>query len=144
MGRNNQTFRTLFTSRSEEYSTPSEFFGKLDEEFHFTLDPCASYSNHKCSEWFSKAEDGLNRSWARHRVFMNPPYGRKIHLWMKKAYEESLAGTLVVALVHARTDTVWFHEWVYGKAELRFVRGRLHFSGMTRAPFPSMLAIYGR
>jgi site-specific DNA-methyltransferase (adenine-specific) len=74
---------------------------------------------------------------------MNPPYGKHISDWMKKAYHESLKGATVVCLVHSRTDTRWFHNWVYGKAEIRFVKGRLKFGdGKGSAPFPSMIAIY--
>ena len=76
-------------------------------------------------------------------VWCNPPYGKDICKWVKKAYESSLEGATVVMLIHARTDTKWFHEWVYHKAELRFVRGRIKFGGsMNNAPFPSMIAIY--
>ena len=79
-----------------------------------------------------------------YRVFCNPPYGRNIGKWVEKAYTESQKpNTLVVMLIHARTDTRWFHNWVYGKAEIRFIKGRLKFGGQkNNAPFPSMVVVY--
>lgn len=135
--------KTLYSSRSEEWGTPQDFFDKLNAEFHFTLDPCANKKNHKCKKYFTKKDDGLAHDWSDDVVFMNPPYGKEIKRWMEKAYLTSLAGGTVVALVHSRTDTRWFHNWVYGKAELRFVKGRLKFQGnKNSAPFPSLVAIY--
>ena len=79
-----------------------------------------------------------------HNVFCNPPYAREIAKWVKKAYEESLKpNTLVVMLIPARTDTAYFHDFIYHKAEIRFVRGRLHFNESKQgAPFPSMVVIF--
>ena len=83
--------------------------------------------------------DGLKQEWVG-VCWCNPPYGRGIGKWMKKAAE---ASAIVVCLVPARTDTKWFHEWVLNRAEIRFIRGRLHFNGSKNsAPFPSMLVIY--
>lgn len=134
----------LYSSRSEEWPTPREFFVALDAEFHFTLDPCAAPDNAKCQRYFTKEQDGLRQCWRRHRVFCNPPYGRMMWLWARKCFEASREGALVVLLAHARTDTRWFHDWVYGKAtEIRFVKGRLKFgNGTQSAPFPSLVAIY--
>lgn len=135
---------TLYSSRSEEWPTPQAFFALLDREFRFTLDPCATRINAKCHHYFSRKQNGLAQDWQRHRVFCNPPYGRDMRAWAHKCYEASCRGALVVLLAHARTDTRWFHEWVYGKAaEIRFVRGRLRFGdGRQSAPFPSLVAIY--
>jgi phage N-6-adenine-methyltransferase len=135
---------SLYSSRSEEWPTPSSFFEKLDEEFNFTLDPCATARNAKCARYFTKRENGLMHSWGSHRVFCNPPYGKTMREWARKCHEASQLGALVVLLAHARTDTRWFHDWVYGKAaEIRFVRGRLRFGdGKQSAPFPSMVAIF--
>lgn len=135
---------TLYSCRSEEWPTPQSFFDTLDEEFHFTLDPCATRRNAKCTVFFSKRQNGLLQDWSRHRVFCNPPYGRFMRDWTRKCFEASQSGALVVLLAHARTDTRWFHDWVYGKAaELRFVRGRLRFGdGRQSAPFPSLVAVY--
>ncbi|MCO5792816.1 MAG: adenine methyltransferase [Blastomonas sp.] len=133
----------LYSSRSEEWSTPPAFFADLHAEFSFTLDPCSTRQNAKCPTFYTKAENGLSQDWGTHSVFCNPPYGRTIGEWVRKCYEASLQGATVVLLVHARTDTRFFHDWVYGKAELRFVRGRLKFGdGKQSAPFPSLVAVY--
>jgi phage N-6-adenine-methyltransferase len=135
---------SLYSSRSEEWPTPRDFFDQLNEEFRFTLDPCATSKNAKCRTYFTKKDDGLARDWGFHVVFCNPPYGKCMRDWARKCYEASRAGAIVVLLAHARTDTRWFHDWVYGKAEqIRFIRGRLKFGdGRQSAPFPSLVAIY--
>jgi site-specific DNA-methyltransferase (adenine-specific) len=135
----------LFSSNSNEWATPKEFFRALDAEFHFNLDPCATESNAKCKRFYTIEDDGLARSWGGARVFCNPPYGRELHKWVKKCYEESRnPDTLVVMLIPARTDTSYFHEYIYHKAkEIRFIRGRLHFNESKQgAPFPSMVVIF--
>lgn len=133
----------LYSSRSEEWATPADFFAALDDEFGFTLDPCATRLNAKCRTFYTKDDNGLVQDWGQHSVFCNPPYGRDIGEWAKKCFLAAKAGATVVLLVHARTDTRYFHDWIYGKAELRFVRGRLKFGdGTQSAPFPSLLAIY--
>jgi site-specific DNA-methyltransferase (adenine-specific) len=135
--------QALYSSRTDEWPTPQHFFSRLHEEFNFTLDACATARNAKCRLYFTRAEDGLKQNWARHRVFCNPSYGRTMRDWARKCYESSQRGALVVLLAHPRTDTRWFHDWVYGKSELRFVRGRLKFGdGTQSAPFPSMVAIF--
>lgn len=140
---NEQTLKTLFSSKEESWATPTSFFAELDKEFHFTLDPCASAENHKCEKYFTKEQDGLKQDWKGYRVFCNPPYGRDIKRWVQKCHEESKHCPLIVMLVFARTDTQWFHDYVYGKAELRFIKGRLHFGdSKNAAPAPSMLVIY--
>lgn len=133
----------LYSSRTDEWPTPQAFFDALDAEFGFTLDPCASPGNTKCQTYFTQEDDGLKQDWGRHRVFCNPPYGKTMREWARKCYEASQAGATIVLLAHSRTDTRWFHEWVYGKAEIRFVKGRLKFGdGTQSAPFPSMVAIF--
>jgi site-specific DNA-methyltransferase (adenine-specific) len=136
--------QALYSSRSEEWPTPQSFFSLLHKEFGFTLDPCATRDNAKCSRYFTKKQNGLMRSWGTHVVFCNPPYGTTMRDWACKCYQASRGGATVVLLAHARTDTRWFHDWVYGKAaEIRFVRGRLKFGdGKQSAPFPSMIAIF--
>src|SRR6266498_3450640 len=103
-----------------------------------------SAKNAKCQTFFTKEDDGLKQDWENHRVFCNPPYGRTMREWARKCYEASQRGALVVLLAHARTDTRWFQDWVFGRAhEIRFVRGRLKFGdGTQSAPFPSMIAIF--
>ncbi|MBO6045229.1 MAG: hypothetical protein J6P69_05205 [Bacteroidales bacterium] len=135
----------LFQSRSDEWATPLEKYAALHAEFHFNLDPCASDANHKCPDYYTKEDDGLTKDWGGRRVFCNPPYGREIGKWVKKCYEEAKKpGTTVVALLPARTDTAYFHDYIYGKArEIRFVRGRLHFNeSKSAAPFPSMIVVF--
>jgi site-specific DNA-methyltransferase (adenine-specific) len=134
----------LFSSASHEWPTPNDFFKLLDNEFHFDLDPCATHENAKCKKYFTKDNDGLRQSWETHIVFCNPPYGKDMRAWAQKCWDASISGATVVLLAHSRTDTRWFHDWVYNKAaEIRFVRGRLRFGdGKQSAPFPSMVAIF--
>lgn len=130
-----------FSSATDLWSTPQDFYDNLNKEFKFNLDPCSSDSNHKTARYFTRDQDGLSKSWRHDRVFMNPPYGREIGKWMEKAATED---ALVVCLVPARTDTRWWHEWVIGTgAEVRFIKGRLKFGGSKNsAPFPSAVVIY--
>lgn len=137
--------KVLFSSASAEWATPPDFFAELDDEFHFTIDPCCTHGNAKCAKHYTAAEDGLAQDWGGETVFCNPPYGRAIGSWVKKCWEESQKpGTVVVLLIPSRTDTAYFHDYILGKAELRFIRGRLKFGGAKcGAPFPSLLAVYG-
>lgn len=136
----------MFSSKAMDWETPQAFFDQLDSEFHFTLDPCADKYNHKCDFYFTKDENGLVQSWRGHTVFCNPPYGRAIKDWVIKCSEESgHPGTTIVLLIPARTDTAYFHDYIYQKpnVEIRFLRGRLKFgSGKNCAPFPSMVVIF--
>jgi len=134
----------LFSSETDQWATPTEVFAELDREFHFDLDPCADESNHKCTRFYTKEDDGLKQPWAGSRVFCNPPYGRSIGQWVKKAYEEGhRENTLVVLLIPARTDTRYFHDYILHRAEIRFIPGRLKFgNAKNSAPFPSMVVIY--
>ena len=135
----------LYVCNSYEWTTPQELFDKLNDEFHFTLDPCSTDENAKCRKHYTKEQDGLKQDWTGETVFCNPPYGRtEVSKWCRKCYEHSCSdGGAAVMLLFAKTDTAWFHDWVYGKAELRFIRGRIKFGGaMYNAPFPSMIVIY--
>ena len=137
--------KVLFSSENEVWATPQDFFDKLNQEFDFNLDPCALPENAKCSKFFTPAENGLIQDWGGAKVFCNPPYGRKIIDWVRKCYEESKKpDTTVVMLIPARTDTRYFHDYIYHKAkEIRFIRGRLKFGGSKNAaPFPSMVVIF--
>ena len=133
-----------YSSKTNEWSTPQDFFDELDKEFNFTLDPCATSENAKCTKYFTVEDDGLKQDWSNDIVFMNPPYGRDIKYWIKKAYEESLNGATVVCLIPARTDTTYWHNYIFGKADdIRFIKGRLKFGGSKNpAPFPSAIIIY--
>jgi len=131
-----------FSSKSNEWYTPIHFYNKLDKEFNFTLDPCCTKDSAKCKKFYTKDDDGLSKDWSNEIVFMNPPYGREIKYWIKKAYDESLKGALVVCLIPARTDTAYWHDYCM-KGTIRFIRGRLKFSNKNSAPFPSAVVIFG-
>ncbi|MEN6387223.1 MAG: DNA N-6-adenine-methyltransferase [Phycisphaerales bacterium] len=159
----------LFSSERQDWETPQEFYEKLNQEFNFDIDVCATAENAKCKNYFSPEQDGLTQVWEwEGTCWMNPPYGnaeypckpnckkmickkRGYHIaeyvpgisdWIRKAYESSLYGATVVCLVPARTDTEWWHEYCM-KGEIRFVRGRLKFVGAkAAAPFPSAVVIF--
>lgn len=131
--------RGLFSSATDMWETPQNFFDELDKEFHFSCDVCATRENAKCAKFYTPEQDGLKQTWGG-VCWMNPPYGREIGKWVKKASESNAT---VVCLLPARTDTRWFHDYIYGKAEIRFVRGRLKFGGSKNsAPFPSMVVVF--
>ena len=135
----------MFSSETDLWSTPQGFFDSLHKEFNFTLDPCATPDNAKCEKYFTKEIDGLKQNWGGETVFCNPPYGRAIKEWVKKCYEESLKpNTTIVMLIPARTDTTYFHDYIYHKAkEIIFVKGRLKFGdSRNSAPFPSMVVVF--
>lgn len=134
----------MMSSNTDQWATPQSFFDELNKEFNFGLDLCADDTNHKCKTYFNTYTDGLSIDWAEHThlgaFWMNPPYGREIGKWVKKAAESNC---LIVGLLPARTDTKWFHDYIYGKAEIRFIKGRLKFGdAKNSAPFPSMLVIW--
>ena len=133
----------MWSSATDDWSTPQNIFDTLDREFNFTLDPCATPENAKCKLFYTKKENGLAQSWVGHSVFMNPPYGREIGDWVRKAWLSSEnAETKVVCLLPARTDTTWFHKYCV-KGEIWFIKGRLKFGGSKNsAPFPSMIVIF--
>ena len=122
----------LFTSGAVHWSTPRELYSALDAEFHFTDDPCPLHGT----------EDGLGREWGS-STFVNPPYGKAIVAWVKKALDESQKGKLVVCLIPSRTDTRWWHDYVMRATEIRFLKGRLKFGGSkSAAPFPSAVVVF--
>lgn len=132
----------MFSSKTDQWETPQDFFDQLNKEFHFTLDVCALPENAKCVDYYTPEQDGLSMPWTG-VCWCNPPYGRQIGQWVRRALFASVSGATVVMLLPARTDTRWFHEYIYGKAEIRFVKGRLKFGGADNAaPFPSMVVIY--
>lgn len=142
--------QALLSSKKMDYCTPQEFYDQLDAEFHFVLDAAASVESAKCPVYYTPETDGLKKSWdvsGGGAVFCNPPYGREIGKWVRKAYDESKNGMTIVLLIPARTDTSYFHDYIYGVAEIRFLRGRLHFTDESGkryppAPFPSMVVVY--
>ena len=137
----------LMTSDKNYWETPQTFFDELNKEFNFTLDVASTHENAKTKNYFTIESDGLSNKWEGN-VFCNPPYGKEISLWVKKAYEESLTNNgVIVLLLPARTDTRYWHDYIFGKAkEIRFLKGRLKFElngeAKQSAPFPSAVIIY--
>jgi site-specific DNA-methyltransferase (adenine-specific) len=132
-----------YNGNGRHWETPPEIFDPLNDEFAFTLDPCATPANAKCPLFFTEAQNGLEQDWTGHRVFMNPPYGREVYAWTLKA---RTSGALVVGLLPATTDLRWWHEDVVGRAELRWIRGRVRFltGGAYRASgfFASVVVVW--
>jgi len=142
---NKATQQVLFSSKTGEWSTPQDFFDKLNWRFGpFDLDPCATVHNTKCANFYTEAEDGLSKDWSGHKVFVNPPYGKGIDKWIEKAYNESMnESTRVVMLIPARTDTKYWHKYVMKAKEIHFIKGRLKFGHSTNsAPFPSAVVVF--
>jgi len=140
---NKQSTQVMFSSKSDEWSTPNELFVKLDRHWGFTLDPCASDDNHKCEKYYTIETDGLAQSWEGETAFVNPPYG-DIKAWVKKCHDETKDGkAIAVLLIPSRTDTRYFHEYCMKASHIYFVKARLKFSGHTNsAPFPSMIVAF--
>lgn len=131
-----------FSSRTDLWTTPQDLFDELNTEFAFTLDVCADPENAKCSVYFTPEIDGLSQRWTG-SCWMNPPYGKTIRRWVRKAHESAAAGATVVCLLPARTDTSWWHDFVTKADEVRFVRGRVRFgTADAGAPFPSAIVIF--
>jgi phage N-6-adenine-methyltransferase len=130
-----------FSSETDLWATPPDFFDKYDAQYNFDLDVCALPENAKCKKYFTPEMDGLKQEWTG-IVWCNPPYGRQIKHWIKKGCESSLKGTKVVMLIPARTDTAYWHDYVM-KGEIEFIRGRLKFGdSKNSAPFPSAVVIF--
>lgn len=134
--------RIVFSSNTDLWATPQSFFDKYNEKYMFTLDVCALPENAKCKKYFTPEMDGLKQVW-QGVCWMNPPYGRNIGSWVKKAYESSLNGATVVCLLPSRTCTKWFHDYCL-KGKIEFIKGRLKFGDSNNsAPFPSIIVIFG-
>jgi site-specific DNA-methyltransferase (adenine-specific) len=136
----------MFSSKTDLWATPQDFFDKLNEEFRFDLDVCALPENAKCERYFTPEADGQAQLWEGN-VWCNPPYGRGIDNWVERGYlaVETGHADVVVMLLPARTDTQWFDIYIYGKAEIRFIKGRLKFGdSKNSAPFPSMVVVFKR
>lgn len=145
-----KTTKLMFSSESDEYGTPKEFFDSINSLYHFTLDAAASDKNHKCNKYFTKENSSLDKDWSGETVWINPPYSN-IEAFMKKAMEETRKNenTKVVMLVPARTDTKWFHKYGTKAAKILFIKGRLKFENsknkiLNSAPFPSMLLYFNK
>ena len=136
--------RVMFSSKRLDHGTPDDIFNQLNSEFHFTLDVCAGPSNAMVKRFLTKDDDALKSSWKNETCWMNPPYGRELVKWIRKAFQESrVSGATVVCLVPARTDTNWFWDFCLDHGEIRLIKGRLRFKGETSsAPFPSMVVVF--
>lgn len=137
--------KVLFSSATDEWSTPQHIFDEWNRDYHFDLDVCATPENAKCKKFFTRADDGLAQVWTG-SCWMNPPYGREIGLWVEKAWRsvDKEQADFVVCLLPARTDTKWFHDYCWKYGRVYFIRGRLKFGGATNsAPFPSMITVFG-
>lgn len=139
----------MFSSKDKEWGTPQNFFDNLNKVHGpFTLDPCSTHSSAKCEEYYTIEDDGLSKSWQGHNVFMNPPYGRDLGKWIKKAYNESKKpDTKVTCLLPARTDTKYWHEYCMKAWRIYFIKGRIKFDTMNggsknSAPFPSAVVVF--
>ena len=132
----------MFTSRTDEWETPQYLFDELNEQFGFETDVCALPGNTKCAKFFTPEQNGLSQEWSG-VCWMNPPYGRQIKDWVKKAYESAQNNrATVVCLLPARTDTSWWHDYCM-KGEIRYIRGRLKFGkAKNSAPFPSAIVVF--
>lgn len=131
----------LFSSLTPEWPTPTGVFQALNTRYHFDLDACATRENAKCERYFSLEQDALRQEWTG-TVWANPPYGRELGRWLKKAYESSQQGATVVCLVPARTDSHWWHAYCM-KGNIFFIRGRLRFGdAQNSAPFPSAVVVF--
>ena len=135
-----------FQSNKNDWETPQKLFDELNEKYHFTLDPCSNGKNAKCEKYFTEKENGLIQSWEGETVFVNPPYGRTISEWVKKCSQESKHAKILL-LIPTRTDTKYFHQYIYRQADIEFLQGRLKFEQNGKptnsAPFPSMIVKWG-
>ncbi|MBL4744124.1 MAG: hypothetical protein JKX87_05750 [Cycloclasticus sp.] len=132
----------MFSSKTDLWATPQDFFNKLDAVFRFDTDVCALPENAKCESFFTPDDDALNCAWFG-TCWMNPPSGRGINQWIKKAYDSAKKnGATVVCLVPARVDTRWWHDYC-SKGEVHFIKGRLKFgNAKNSAPFPNAVVVF--
>ena len=131
----------MMSSNTDMWETPQELFDAYNSVYDFDIDVCAVPQNAKCERYFTPEVDGLKQDW-NGTCWMNPPYGRQIGKWVRKAYEESKNGSVIVCLLPARTDTAWFHDYCM-RGKIKFLRGRLKFGGSKNsAPFPSCVVVF--
>lgn len=143
--------KVLFSSNTGEWGTPPELYEVLNKEFNFTLDPCTTIDNPLGTDWYyTKEMDGLKQNWSGN-VYINPPYGSTVTEWLEKGIQQLTNCYVIVYLLPARTDTRWFHKYIYNDEshdwqdwvkQVRFLKGRLKFGGAKNtAPFPSMVVV---
>lgn len=137
-----------FSSNKQDWETPQQLFNELHNKYHFDLDAAASHDNAKLPNYYTADDDALSQEW-QGNVFCNPPYGRQLGKWLAKAWSEYQRDPerVIVFLIPARTDTSYWHDYIFGRAQVEFLRGRLHFEvdgqKVGRAPFPSAIVVYG-
>lgn len=130
-----------FESATVEWPTPDSLWKPLHDEFAFTLDVAANAENAKCHRFFTQEMDGLSQSWSG-VCWMNPPYGRELAKWIKKAHDAMTEGVTTVCLIPSRTNTGWWHDYVM-KGEVRFVRGRPKFGNANQGlPWPLAIVVF--
>lgn len=138
--------KVLFSSVRDDWETPTNLFIELDNEFHFTLDVCASSKNAKCKRYYTKEDSLFSHTPVNESIFMNPPYSKNMGKYIKWAYDNYQKNKVIVLLIPSRTDTKWFHEYIYNHCEIRFIKGRLKFElngiAYNSSTFPSMICIY--
>jgi len=135
-----------YSSKTIVWETPQDLFNDLDKVYNFETDVCALKENAKCKKFYSPLVDGLKQEW-KGICWMNPPYGREIGEWIKKASESAKKGSTIVSLLPARTDTIWFHKYIYKQPNvtIEFIKGRLKFGASKNpAPFPSMIVVFNK
>ena len=136
----------MHSSDRMDWATPKALYDELDREFRFTIDVCASDWNAKHERYWTLSDNALLQDWSAEVCFMNPPYGRGIRNWVEKARIEASRGALVVALIPSRTETSYWHDFIEGIAEVRFIRGRVRFERLDSptydAPFASAIVIW--
>jgi phage N-6-adenine-methyltransferase len=150
--------KVLFSHESEEWQTPKSLYNQLNEVYEFVLDPCTTKDNPlRTAHFYTKEDDGLKKSWDYGNVFVNPPYNQKISKWLEKAtYEIKHSDNIeyIVFLLPVRTDTKWFHKYLYDISnrdfrnhikDVCFLKGRLKFTkSKNSAPFPSMVVVFSK
>lgn len=147
MPKSKSNLQVHFSSASNEWATPQYLFKYLDDTYHYTLDPCCTKETAKCKKFYTIEDDGLAQDWSQDVVYVNPPYGRIIGQWIKKAYDESRRGATVVCLIPARTDTKYFYNYCIKASEIIFLTGRIKFIEDGKklkagAPFPSCIVVF--
>lgn len=83
--------QVMFSSATDMWATPQDFFDNLNNEFRFEIDVCATAENAKCKTFYTKEQNGLEMPW-NGVCWCNPPYGREIGKWVERAYTSSVGG----------------------------------------------------
>lgn len=142
----------LKTLDSKEHGTPDWIIKKLlqhSSRTAFDLDPAATPENAKAPVYYTQDQDGLSLPWnirapEKTLVFCNPPYGRDVGKWVRKAYEESFQDVISCLLLKVSSDTEWWHNYVMKADSIQFIRGRVKYQGVSSgpAPFPSCIVVF--